>query len=149
MSAYFEIPAHTDVPNLFFILNCLFAMNQNPVLSVIFVRMSLEVHLKVLHQKPICFFFCLFNLESENLRFLGVHVQNASVCLVSFTHSVLCPKDTVQSEFCRLDISAITQSLACCGLGREAGGRRSTQRLLSRQAGKLVQGQKLFLAENS
>ena len=60
-----------------------------------------------------------------------------------------CPKDTVQSEFCRLDISAITQSLACCGLGREAGGRRSTQRLLSRQAGKLVLGQKLFLAENS
>ena len=94
-------------------------------LIVIFVIMSPKVHLKALYQKPIC-------LESEKLRFLGVHGQNAIVRLVSFTHSVLCPKDTVQSEFCRLDISAMTQSLACCGLGREAGGRRPTQRLSGR-----------------
>ena len=32
--AYCEISAHNDVPNLFSILNCLFAMNWNPVLSV-------------------------------------------------------------------------------------------------------------------
>ena len=30
---YCEISAHTDVPNLFSILNCLFAMNLNPVVT--------------------------------------------------------------------------------------------------------------------
>ena len=45
------------------------------------------------------------------------------------THSVLCPKDTVQSEYWRLDIVTVTQSPASCGLGREAGGRRSTHQI--------------------
>ena len=35
LRAYFEISAHTDVPNLFSILNCLFAMNRNPVIWTI------------------------------------------------------------------------------------------------------------------
>ena len=33
LRACFKISAHTDVPNLFSILNCLFAMNLNPVLD--------------------------------------------------------------------------------------------------------------------
>ena len=33
LRAYFEISAHTDVPNLFSILNCSFAMNRNPVID--------------------------------------------------------------------------------------------------------------------
>ena len=58
LRAYFDISVHTDGPNLFSILNCLFAMNWNPIIILFYYNFQIREHFgKLIDDK--CYFLFL------------------------------------------------------------------------------------------
>ena len=111
LRACFEISAHTDVPNLFSILNCLLAMNRNPVIQLcnsqscndFILRWNIYTRLKVFSsgasitllgmwqrdQFPMIYFYCTYSYSEVTFFVLELRQGRLYNCHMDVTVSYI------------------------------------------------------------